>query len=65
MLNSIVLRSLKMEEVDNSETKISFKSTKKRQVRKRQNSSDSDEGNSVQEYNKEEYEKTRELQKLR
>ena len=54
-----------MEEVDNSETKISFKSTKKRQVRKRQNSSDSDEGNSVQEYNKEEYEKTRELQKLR
>ena len=65
MLNSIILRSLKMEEVDNSETKISFKSTKKRQVRKRQNSSDSDEGNSVQEYNKEEYEKTRELQKLR
>ncbi len=65
MFNWIVLRLLKMEEVDNSETKISFKSTKKRQVRKRQNSSDSDEGNSVQEYNKEEYEKTRELQKLR
>lgn len=54
-----------MEEGDNTETKISFKSTKKRQVRKRQNSSDSDEGSSVQEYNKEEYEKTRELQKLR
>ena len=42
------------------EVKIMFKSSKKRQVRKRESSSDEEV-----EYNKEEYEKTRELQKLR
>ncbi len=42
------------------EVKIMFKSSKKRQVRRRESSSDEEV-----EYNKEEYEKTRELQKLR
>ena len=44
--------------------KISFKSSKKRQVRKRRNSSD-EEDEASQEFNKNDYEKTRELQKLR
>lgn len=42
------------------EVKIMFKSSKKRQVRRRESSSDEEV-----EYNKEEYEKTRLLQKLR
>ena len=42
------------------EVKIIFKSTKNRQVRKRDSSSEEEA-----EYNKEEYEKTREIQKLR
>jgi len=44
--------------------KISFKSSKKRQVRQRKASSESEEDTAT-EFNKEEYDKTRELQKLR
>lgn len=44
--------------------KISFKSSKKRQVRKRKDSTESEEETAT-EFNKHEYDKTRELQKLR
>jgi len=46
------------------ETKIKFKSTKKRQVRRRQSSSEEEEEVEA-DFNKEDYERTRELQKLR
>ena len=47
-----------------SAPKFSFKSSKKRQMRKRQDSSETEE-DTTEEFNKQDYEKTRELQKLR
>jgi len=58
-----LLQEIKMENTEEP-VKISFKSSKKRQVRKRRNSSD-EEDEASQEFNKNDYEKTRELQKLR
>jgi len=53
-----------MDDCETSVPKISFKSSKKRQVRQRKESSESEEETAT-EFNKEEYDKTRELQKLR